>query len=106
MDVPMFLIRDSEHDSLVFTAVRPNLDDVPDDRCTEVRLVRLDNPNSAQRWLDGAESPSVCLGRHPTIDTHYAEFRSNRDRENAGFLPLGVNFAIRDTWEDYRSAFE
>jgi hypothetical protein len=103
----MILIHDTELGYHVFTHDKPNADDIAKTVHSDVRLDLPDGVAAIDElhdWPQSSDAPDVCVGRDPHDESRYRVFRFNRDCSNARFVNLGCNFAVHESWADYRAA--
>jgi hypothetical protein len=60
--------------------------------------VTMTQPPDLNRWPDGADRPSPCLGVSPAHATVYRGFHSRQECEDAGYTPLVGSWLALPRW--------
>lgn len=97
----MYLLVDQESGYYVFTEEDPRT--AATDSAIVESDVELQHPVRAAAWTPGRSEAAECLGRSPHDDRQYRVFNSAGDCRAAKYEPLGTNFEVVRTWEQFQA---
>ena len=95
----MFLVKDSESDTLVFLAENPHYQGFTGDVEMDVTFIEPDDLNI---WIEAREIPEPCVGRSPMDPKEYRAFKNQQECREAGYEFLGTSFLQSANWLAYK----
>lgn len=56
--------------------------------------------DAISKWPIGSDAPDPWLGVKRSHPRHFKVFRSRPECEDAGYFPMGTQFAVLNSWKD------
>jgi hypothetical protein len=95
-----YLVIDSQRGDPIFVFLGQDPEGTPGGPLAERVTLDLLPPGQRYGWPGALGVVRPVLGRSPSCTSHFREFRSEAEREEALYLPVG-RYRVCDAWADY-----